>query len=77
MAVLVITTALFATSTGAARAEDAPSSLAAQPSLTDTPDGPKEQLRGAGISPDVSVTQFYQGQPAGDATKDMVLWRQG
>jgi len=69
MAVLVITTALLATSTGAARAEDAPSSLAAQPSLTDTPDGPKEQLRSVGISPDVSVTQFYQGQPAGDATK--------
>jgi hypothetical protein len=35
--------ALFATSTGAARAEDALSSLATQPSLTDTPDGPKEQ----------------------------------
>jgi len=61
--------ALFATSTGAARAEDALSSLATQPSLTDTPDGPKEQLRRFGIASDVWVTQFYQGQTAGDASQ--------
>ena len=67
--VMILAPALFATSTGAVGAEDALSSLAAQSSLTDTPDGPKEQLRGVGISPDVSVTQFYQGQPAGDASK--------
>ncbi len=52
-----------------ARAEDALSSLAAQPSPIDTPDGPKEQLRRVGITPDVWVTQIYQGEPGGDGGK--------
>ena len=54
---------------GSARAEDALSSLAAQPSPIDAPDGPKEQLRRAGITTDVWVTQIYQGQPGGDGSK--------
>jgi len=66
--------ALFATSTDSARAEDADSSLFTQPSLTDTPDGPKEQLRRIGVSTDVWITQFYQGQTEGDATR---TWRYG
>jgi porin len=60
---------LFAISTGSARAEDALSSLAAQPSPIDTPDGPKDQLRRVGITTDAWVTQIYQGQPGGDASK--------
>lgn len=66
--------ALFAASTDETRAEDAESSLFTQPSLTDTPDGPKEQLRRIGVSPDVWVTQFYQGQTRGDGDK---TWRYG
>ncbi len=58
--------ALFAAAAGPAQAEDAWSSLSTQPSLLDTPDGPKEQLRQAGISTDVWATQFYQGQTAGE-----------
>ena len=65
---------LFAASTRSARAEDAGSSFLTQPSLTDTPDGPKEQLRSIGIMPDVWVTQFYQGQTEGDGSK---TWRYG
>lgn len=61
--------ALLAASTFHARAEDALSSLATQSSLTDTPDGPKAQLRRFGVAPDVWVTQFYQGQIAGDASQ--------
>jgi porin len=57
-----------------ARAEDAAPSLLTQKSLTDTPGGPKEQLREIGISPDVSVTQIYQGQIAGDGPR---LWAYG
>jgi porin len=70
---------------GAARAEDpapAPaaqpssilSSLPKQPSLTDTPDGPKEALREYGIKPDVWITQFYQGQTQGSGSD---TWRYG
>ena len=66
--------ALFAASTRSARAEDAGSSFLTQPSLTDTPDGPKEQLRSIGIMPDFWVTQFYQGQTEGDGSK---TWRYG
>jgi porin len=66
--------ALFATSTGSVRAEDAGSSLFTQPSLTDTPDGPKEQLRRFGVTTDVWVTQFYQGQTEGSGSK---TWRYG
>jgi porin len=40
-------------------------SLLTQRSLTDTPDGPKAQLRRFGIDADVWVTQFYQGVSAG------------
>ncbi len=60
---------ICAAGAGPARAEDALSSLAAQPSLLDTPDGPKEQLRRYGITPDVWVTQIYQGEPGGDGGK--------
>ncbi len=57
------------------RAVDAPAvSLLTQDSLTDTPDGPKAQLRKFGIMPDVWVTQIYQGQPSGSASK---VWRYG
>lgn len=44
-----------------ARAEDRVVALVKQPSLTDTPGGPKDQLRRFGIETDVWVTQFYQG----------------
>jgi len=67
--VMTAAAALFATSTGSARAEDALSSLSAQASPIDAPDGPKDQLRRIGITPDVWVTQIYQGQPGGDASK--------
>lgn len=40
-------------------------SLLKQKSLTDTPGGPKEQLRRYGIDVDVWVTQFFQGIAAG------------
>lgn len=46
-------------------AEDAIALLAQQPSLADTPGGPKEQLRRFGISTDVWVTQFAQGVTSG------------
>ena len=61
--------AICATGAGPARAEDVLSSLAAQPSPIDTPDGPKDQLRRVGITPDVWVTQIYQGEPGGDGSK--------
>lgn len=64
----------FATFAGPAWADDSFSSLLAQPSLTDTTDGPKEQLRRIGVTPDVWVTQFYQGQTEGDGSK---TWRYG
>jgi porin len=72
--VIFATLVLFATSMGSVCAEDAVSSLLTQPSLTDTPDGPKEQLQSIGIVPDVWVTQFYQGQTEGDGSK---TWRYG
>jgi len=40
-------------------------SLLEQKSLTDTPDGPKEQLRRFGIDADVWVTQIFQGIVSG------------
>ncbi len=43
--------------------------LAARPALLDYEGGPKEQLRSLGITTNVWVTQFYQGQTEGDATK--------
>jgi porin len=66
--------ALFITSTRQMRAEDAEPSLFTQPSLTDTPNGPKDELRRIGVAPDVWVTQFYQGQTEGDGDK---TWRYG
>lgn len=66
--------ALLITSTRQTRAEDAERSLLTQPSLTDTPNGPKDELRRIGVAPDVWVTQFYQGQTAGDADH---TWRYG
>lgn len=48
-----------------ALAEDDVVSFAKQKSLTDTPDGPKDQLRRFGIDVDVWITQFSQGIPAG------------
>ena len=44
-----------------AAADDSISSLVTQPSLADTPDGPKEQLRKYGVQPDLWVTQICQG----------------
>ena len=61
--------AICAAGAGPARAQDALSSLAAQSSPIDAPDGPKEQLRRVGITTDIWVTQIYQGQPGGDASK--------
>ena len=72
-AILAVATFL-AVAMSVASAEDAELSLLNQSSLTDTPDGPKEQLRSIGIMPDVWVTQFYQGQTEGDGSK---TWRYG
>lgn len=58
----------------ASRAVAPAASLVTQNSLTDTPDGPKARLREFGIMPDVWVTQIYQGQPSGSASK---IWRYG
>jgi porin len=46
-------------------APDATLSFLEQKSLTDTPDGPKEQLRRYGVDADVWVTQIFQGIAAG------------
>ena len=56
---------LVASMAAPARAEDHAVSLAKQKSLTDTPDGPKDQLRKFGIDVDVWITQFDQGITAG------------
>ena len=80
-----VAVAFALTSGGAGRAENSSSpsstqpssiqsSLSTQSSLTDTPDGPKEQLREIGIMPDVWVTQFYQGQTQGSGS---YTWRYG
>ena len=50
---------------GPAAAEESLVSLAKQKSLTDTPGGPKDQLRKYGIDVDVWITQFDQGITAG------------
>ncbi|PPD42960.1 MAG: porin [Methylocystis sp.] len=42
-----------------------PASIFTQKSLTDTPGGPKDQLRHIGVDVDVWVTQFFQGIAAG------------
>lgn len=57
--------ALVATMGAPVLAEDDAVSLAKQKSLTDTPDGPKEQLRKFGIDVDVWITQFEQGITSG------------
>jgi porin len=64
---LAASLACAATAT-AAKAQDRAgvSSLLTQRSLTDTPGGPKEQLRRFGIDVDVWATQFFQGIAAGD-----------
>lgn len=66
--------AIFATSKGPVRAQDAGPLLLTQPSLTGTPDGPKAQLRRIGITADVWITQFYQGLTEGDGS---MTWRYG
>ncbi len=43
--------------------------IATRPALLDYSGSPKEQLRSLGISTNIWVTQFYQGQTEGDATK--------
>jgi porin len=43
--------------------------LATRPALLDYSGSPKEQLRSLGITTNIWVTQFYQGQTEGDATK--------
>ncbi len=65
-AVLLAALGLVMSPRGALLADDFVSTLRAQPSLTDTPDGPKEQLRRVGVTTDVWVTQFYQGLTSGD-----------
>lgn len=62
---LTATVYLITALASAAHADDVDASLFTQKSLTDTPDGPKEQLRRIGIMPDVWITQFYQGQTEG------------
>ena len=57
--------ALVATMGAPALAEDSLVSLAKQKSLTDTPGGPKDELRRLGVDVNVWVTQFFQGIPAG------------
>jgi porin len=54
--------------------ENADLSVLDQSSLTDTPGGLKDELRSVGMAPDFWVTQFYQGQTAGNADK---TWRYG
>lgn len=71
---IFVVIALFAAATSMVSAEDANLAVLDQSSLTDTPDGPKEQLRSIGIMPDVWVTQFYQGQTEGDGSN---TWRYG
>lgn len=73
-AAILAVAAFLGAAMSVASAEDAEPSLPNQSSLTDTPDGPKEQLRSIGIMPDVWVTQFYQGQTEGDGSK---TWRYG
>jgi porin len=63
---VILAVAAILAALSAASAQDAQLSVLGQPSLTDTPGGPKEQLRGIGLSPDVWITQFYQGQIDGD-----------
>lgn len=62
---LVVAT-LFAGAAQATEQAKAPTSLLTQKSLTDTPGGPKDQLRRFGVETDVWVTQFFQGIAAGD-----------
>jgi porin len=71
---LLAAAAGLAAAASLASAQDAKLSVLDQPSLTDTPDGPKAQLRKIGIMPEVWVTQFAQGQPEGDGSK---TWRYG
>ena len=71
---MFVVIALFAAVMSVVSAEDAKLAVLDQSSLTNTPDGPKEQLRSIGIMPDVWVTQFYQGQTEGDGSK---TWRHG
>ena len=71
---IFVVIALFAAAMSVVSAEDAKLAVLDQSSLTDTPDGPKEQLRSIGIMPDVWVTQFYQGQTEGDGSN---TWRYG
>lgn len=52
---------------GPALAGDASeSSIFTRKTLTDAPQGPKEKLRDIGVTPEVWVTQFYQGLVGGD-----------
>ncbi len=71
---IFVVIALFAAAMSVVSAEDAKLAVLDQSSLTDTPDGPKEQLSSIGIMPDVWVTQFYQGQTEGDGSN---TWRYG
>ncbi len=73
-AAILAVAAFLGAAMSVASAEDVEPTLPNQSSLTDTPDGPKEQLRSIGIIPDVWVTQFYQGQMEGDGSK---IWRYG
>lgn len=74
VAAILAVAAFLAAVMSLASADDAKLSVLEQPSLTDTPGGPKEQLRGIGLMPDVWVTQFTQEQMGGDGSK---TWRYG
>jgi porin len=65
---------ILAAGAGLALAEDAKLPVLNQSSLTDTSNGPKEQLRSIGIMPDVWITQFNQGQTE---EGDSRTWRYG
>jgi porin len=52
------------------KAQELIGSLATQSSLTDTKDGPKEQLRTFGVQPDVWITQICQGIMSGTPPKN-------
>jgi len=55
---------------GSALADELFSSLKMQSSLTDTHDGPKDQLKALGIVPDLWITQICQGIMSGSPPKN-------
>jgi porin len=66
---MVAVLALLVSWVSPVRSGDAESSWLTRRSLLDEPGGLKEQLRNAGVTTEVWVTQFHQSQVEGDATK--------